>query len=216
MTILFDLDGTLIDSTEAILESFYQAFDALGGTPPGETAVEALIGHTLDDMFAQSGVAAEDVGAYVQAYRTHFRPISKVKTRLLPGAREAIEAAGAIAKLGVVTTKTGLYSRELLEHFGVMDAFGVLIGREDAFHAKPHPEPVLKALERLGADPRRSWLIGDTRLDAASARDAGIRCVGVLSGYDNAEQLRALTPFIEKDAFEAVRFIASGGRNVTF
>ena len=92
----------------------------------------------------------------------------------------------------------------------------MLIGREDAFHAKPHPEPVLKALERLGADPRRSWLIGDTRLDAASARDAGIRCVGVLSGYDNAEQLRALTPFIEKDAFEAVRFIASGGRNVTF
>jgi phosphoglycolate phosphatase len=83
-------------------------------------------------------------------------------------------------------------------------------------HAKPHPEPVHKALEQMAADPKRSWLIGDTRLDAGAARSAGIGCVGVLSGYDNAEQLRSLTPFIEKDALEAVRFIASKGRNVTF
>jgi len=216
MTILFDLDGTLIDSTEAILESFHRTFDVLGGEHPTDTAIKALIGHTLDDMYLQVGIVPEAVEDYVRTYKEHYRRISTLKTVLLPQAREAIEAASAVARLGIVTTKTGLYSRELMEHFGVMDAFEVLIGREDVTHAKPHPEPVLTALERMGANPERSWLIGDTRLDAEAARRAGIGCIGVLSGYDNEEQLRSLTPFIEKDALEAVRYIVNKGRNVTF
>jgi phosphoglycolate phosphatase len=216
MTILFDLDGTLIDSTEAILESFHRTFEVLGGEHPEDEAIKALIGHTLDDMYLRVGIAPEQVPEYVQTYKEHYRRISTQKTILLPQALEAVEAAASFARLGIVTTKTGLYSRELLEHFGVMDAFDVLIGREDVTHAKPHPEPVHKALARMAADPKRSWLIGDTRLDAGAARNAGIGCVGVLSGYDNAEQLRSLTPFIEKDALEAVRFIASKGKNVTF
>ncbi|UFS62719.1 HAD family hydrolase [Sulfurimonas sp. HSL-3221] len=216
MTILFDLDGTLIDSTEAILESFHRTFEVLGGEHPSDAEIKALIGHTLDDMYLRVGIAPEAVEAYVRTYKEHYRRISTLKTVLLPQAREAIEAASAVARLGIVTTKTGLYSRELMEHFGVMDAFEVLIGREDVTHAKPHPEPVLTALERMGGDPARSWLIGDTRLDAEAARRAGVSCVGVLSGYDNEEQLRLLTPFIEKNALEAVRYIANKGRNVTF
>lgn len=216
MTILFDLDGTLIDSTEAILESFHRSYEILGGENPSDDAVKALIGHTLEDMYLRLGRAPEEVETYVRTYKAHYRAISKEKTVLLPRAREAIETAAGFATLGIVTTKTGLYSRELLEHFGVMEHFGVLIGREDVTHAKPHPEPVLKALESLSAEPAGSWLIGDTRLDAGSALQAGIGCVGVLSGYDNEEQLRALTPFIVEDAFEAVSFIAAKGRNVTF
>jgi len=216
MTILFDLDGTLIDSTEAILESFHRSYTVLGGEHPTDAAIKALIGHTLEDMYLRLGIEQQEVDRYVRTYKEHYRIISKEKTVLLPGAREAIEAAAAFAKLGIVTTKTGLYSRELLEHFGVMEHFGILVGREDVTHPKPHPEPVLKAIEYLGADPLQCWLIGDTRLDADAAQRAGIACIGVLCGYDNAEQLRALTPFIENNALEAVRFIANKGRNVTF
>ena len=212
MTILFDLDGTLIDSTEAILESFHRTYEVLGGDDPSDDAIKALIGHTLEDMYLQVGIASEAVATYVRTYKEHYRVISREKTVMLPRAVEAIEMASGFATLGIVTTKTGLYSRELLEHFGVMDRFGVLIGREDVTHAKPHPEPVLKALEYLSGQPEHSWLIGDTRLDAGSAREAGIGCVGVLSGYDNETQLRSLTPFIEKDAFDAVKFIASMGK----
>jgi phosphoglycolate phosphatase len=216
MTILFDLDGTLIDSTEAILESFHRSYEILGGETPSDEVIKALIGHTLEDMYLQLGRPAESVETYVQTYKAHYRLISKQKTVLLPRAREAVEAAASFARVGVVTTKTGLYSRELLEHFGLMHLFEVLIGREDVTHAKPHPEPVLKALQYLASEPAASWLIGDTRLDAGSALKAGIGCVGVLSGYDNEKQLRTLTPFIERDALEAVRFIATKGRNVTF
>lgn len=216
MTILFDLDGTLIDSTEAILESFLRTFDILGGQQPTPMQIKSLIGHTLEDMYLAVGVASDNVAEYVSTYKEHYRVISREKTVLLPRAREAICEASAFARLGIVTTKTGLYSRELLEHFGVMEAFEILIGREDVTHAKPHPEPVQKALEHLRADPVTSWLIGDTRLDAGAARNAGIGCVGVLSGYDTAEELSVLTPFIENDALDAVRFLASERRNVTF
>lgn len=216
MTILFDLDGTLIDSTEAILESFHHSYDALGGVYPADDAIKGLIGYPLDVMYRELGVAEERVWEYVDSYKRHYREISREKTVLLPQAREAISAASAFARLGIVTTKTGRYSRELLEHFGVMDAFELLIGREDVEHPKPHPEPVEKALAFFDCDPRRCWLIGDTRLDAGSAAAAGIGCVGVLSGYDNLEQLSTLTPFIENDALEAVRLIAKKGRNATF
>jgi phosphoglycolate phosphatase len=207
MTILFDLDGTLIDSTEAILESFHRTYDVLGGDDPTDDAIKALIGHTLEDMYRMCGIAPQAVSTYVRTYKEHYRPISKEKTVLLPGAREAVEAASAFATLGIVTTKTGLYSRELMEHFGLMDAFGVLVGREDVVNPKPHAEPVLKAMNVLSAVPERCWLVGDTRLDAEAARNASIACVGVLSGYDTEAQLRSWTPFIEKTALDAVNFI---------
>jgi phosphoglycolate phosphatase len=216
VTILFDLDGTLIDSTEAILESFHRSFDLLGDTHPDDADIAALIGHPLDHMYRDLGVAPERVDTYVRTYKEHYRVISREKTELLPSAREAIEAASAFARLGIVTTKTAKYSRELLEHFGVMDAFEVLVGREDVEHPKPHSEPVEKAMAAMGVGPERCWLVGDTRLDAGSARAAGIGCVGVLSGYDSEAQLREWTPHIASDALEAVRFLAAKGRNVTF
>ena len=215
MTILFDLDGTLIDSTEAILESFHRSYALLGGTPPPDAAIKALIGHPLDAMYRELGVEAARVERYVQAYKEHYRKISRQKTVLLPQAREAIERAGTFARLGVVTTKTGRYSRILLEHFGVMDAFEVLIGREDVVHPKPHPEPVQKAVAAMDADPRHCWLIGDTRLDAGCAASAGIGCVGVLSGYDSYEQLSALTPFVERDVLDAVAFLEARSEKAT-
>lgn len=216
MTILFDLDGTLIDSTEAILESFQRSYALLGGNVPPDEAIKALIGHPLDGMYRELGVEETRIDRYVSAYKEHYREISRDKTVLLPQAREAIALAGTFAKLGIVTTKTGRYSRILLEHFGVMDAFEVLVGREDVTYPKPHSEPVDKAVTLMEADRERCWMIGDTRLDAGSASAAGIRCIGVLSGYDSREQLEAFTPYIAQNALDAVAFLAGQRRNATF
>lgn len=206
--ILFDLDGTLIDSTEAILESFHRSL-RLHGTEEGisDAMITAQVGHTLETMFAGVGIAPEAVESHVQTYKLHYREISRFKTVLLPNAREAIEEASRFARLGIVTTKTGLYSRELMEHFGVMDYFETLVGREHVEHPKPHPEPILKALEQMKGSAEAAWMIGDTRLDIEASHHAGIRPVAVTSGYDNAEQLRALTQSIESDALNAVRHI---------
>lgn len=213
MTILFDLDGTLIDSTDAILESFAQSYHVWKRTCPQPEQIKELIGYPLDIMFARLGIEEAMVWPFVEQYKAHYREISRAKTVMLPNAVEAVERASEYAQLGIVTTKTARYSRELLEHFGLMHHFKVLIGREDVEHPKPHPEPVLKAMAHLTCTPERTWLVGDTRLDLEAAERAGIRSVGVLSGYDNYQQLSSLTNIIKEDALEAVNYILERGSN---
>ena len=205
MTILFDLDGTLIDSTEAILESFHNSFDVHNFPHAEDEAIKALIGHPLDVMYRELGVDENVVWGFVTTYKEHYRVISTQKTVLLPYAREAVALAATFARLGIVTTKTGKYSQVLMEHFGLMDYFEVLIGREDVANPKPHAEPIEKAIEKMGVSREGCWIIGDTRLDLGSAKNAGIGGVGVLSGYDNAEQLKTLTDIIDTDALQAVK-----------
>jgi len=206
--ILFDLDGTLIDSTEAIVESFAVAFKAFGEEVPSDEEIKAEIGHPLDMMFATLGVEEEKVWEHVAAYKAHYRIISKAKTFLLPGAKEAVETAKTFATLAVVTTKTALYSRELLEHMGLMDHFEVLIGREDVTNPKPDPEPIQKALEKLDCVTNSVWMVGDTCMDMLSAKASNVAGVGVTCGYGSHASLKKCTDTICKNALDAVTFIA--------
>jgi phosphoglycolate phosphatase len=208
VTILFDLDGTLIDSTEAILESFHNSYKVHGREKPDDDAIKELIGYPLDVMYRRLGVEEEMVWTFVDTYKEHYRKISSQKTELLEGAREAVEEAAKIARLGVVTTKTGRYSRELLEHFGLMHYFEVLVGREDVENPKPHPEPIDKAVEMMACEKGKCWMIGDTRLDVEAARNAAVGCVAVSSGYDSHEQLLTMIDIIKDNALDAVRYIA--------
>ena len=209
-TILFDLDGTLIDSTEAILESFAAAFRDFEGQVPSEDEIKVLIGYPLETMFMRLGVSESEVNAYVQAYKEHYQTVHLQKTILLPKAKEAVLLASKHAKLGVVTTKTGKYSHQLLEHLGLMDYFDILIGRQDVVHPKPHPEPILKALlklERVTTD--NSWMIGDTCMDMQAASAAGIGSIGVTCGYAEYETLVECTQTICQSAYESVQFIVA-------
>lgn len=210
--ILFDLDGTLIDSTEAILESFYHSLRTHNlGLEVTESMITSQIGHPLEVMFAGVGVHSDLVDSHVSTYKLYYRDIACQKTFLLPNAIEAIKEAASFARLGIVTTKTGRYSRELMEHFQIMHYFDVLIGFEDVENRKPHPEPILTALLQMGYNNQEAWMIGDTCLDIESSQRAGIECVAVTSGYDNIEQLLTLTDVIRSDALEAVRYIAQRG-----
>lgn len=207
MTILFDLDGTLIDSTEAILESFEVALGKFGEVLPDEAAIKAEIGHPLDSMFRTLGVSEESVWDHVYAYKEHYRKISCEKTLLLPDALEAVKLAKEYATLGIVTTKTAEYSREMLEYMGIMHYFDILIGREDVTHPKPHPEPILKAVSKLKADKNRCWMIGDTPMDLVAANAAGIKGVAVTCGYADEEVLCEHTDQLASNALEAVKII---------
>jgi len=206
-TILFDLDGTLIDSTEAILESFGVAYETFGRAMPEEDEIKKLIGYPLDIMFRMLGVPQLQANAYVDAYKEYYRLISRQKTTLLPLAKEAVKLASTIGTLGVVTTKTARYSEELLDHLGVMHYFEVLIGRESVTHPKPHPEPILKALSYLKADATRTWMIGDTPMDLIAANEAGVQGIGVLCGYGTKYDLQKHTDCVLSDALDAVKHI---------
>jgi len=209
MIILFDLDGTLIDSTEAILESFDVAFKTFNNPTPNDEKIKELIGLPLDIMFVKLGVSEEKKWDYVNAYKQHYRKISTQKTKLLPYAKETIIKASKIAKLGVVTTKTSRYSAELLEHFGVLKYFEVLIGREDVEHPKPHPEPILKALKKLNYKDNNVYMIGDTCLDCISAKEANINSIGVHSGYGDKKDLKKCCDVVYKNSLEAIEKISN-------
>jgi phosphoglycolate phosphatase len=202
--ILFDLDGTLIDSTEAILEGFRVTFEKFNKPYPGDKKVKKLIGLPLEIMFFKLGIS-KNVEEYVNIYKMHYRKISTQKTKLLPKAKEAIIKATTFARLGIVTTKTARYSKELMEHFGLMDYFEVLIGREDVINPKPHPEPILKALHLMKANKENAFMVGDTCLDILSAKEAGIKAIGVKWEYD--ENLKKCAEIIKDNALEAVEFI---------
>ncbi|MGE4419454.1 MAG: HAD family hydrolase [Sulfurimonas sp.] len=209
MIILFDLDGTLIDSTEAILESFHHSFDFHKLSRKDDEEIKALIGYPLDIMYENLGVEKGVISEIITTYKEHYRDISTQKTELLKNAKEAVELAKEFATLGIVTTKTGHYSKVLMEHFNIMHHFDVLIGREDVQNPKPHAEPIMKALEKLDTKNKEIWMIGDTKLDLIAAQAANVNSIGVLSGYDKIETLKMFTNVILNDALEAAIYLQS-------
>ena len=206
-TILFDLDGTIIDSTEAILESFDVSFKHFNIKTPSDELIKSLVGHPLEMMYQELGVPSEQIESIVRVYKKHYRLISREKTILLPNAKEAIEKASKFAILGIVTTKTKKYSIELLEHLGILKNFNIIIGREDVINPKPHPEPVLKAISSLKVKKDFAWMIGDTIMDIESAKAAGIKSCGVLCGYGKFDNLNGNMVNLFPTSLEAVSFI---------
>ncbi|TLD81771.1 HAD family hydrolase [Helicobacter sp. MIT 05-5293] len=211
--ILFDLDGTLIDSTAAIYASFCEAFERMGENPPSLESVKSCIGHTLEDMFLQNNVPSGLVSEYVEHYRKHYRLMMEEGTKLLDGVKDAIERAYEMAYLGVVTTKRGDFSRILLDRFGVGKYFDTMIGIESVDYPKPNAQPILKAIHAIESQhgiiqPERIFMVGDTPLDLIAAKNAKIQSVGVLCGYGKATDMRDLTPFLCEHVLDAVDCIA--------
>ena len=208
--ILFDLDGTLIDSTDAILSTFNHSFKELNFDFKGKDEdIKSLIGYPLDIMYARLGVEESKVWDFVDAYKNRYRIISKEQTTLLENAYEAVELASKIARVSVVTTKTRAYTMPLLEHFNIAQFFEIVTGRENVQNPKPHPEPILTTLEQMNYDKKLHdvWMIGDTKLDLIAANDANINSIGLLCGYGEEEELRKYTNFIETTALDAIKYL---------
>ena len=206
-TILFDLDGTLIDSTSAILDGFSYAFDKFDFPKPHKDAITSQIGYPLDIMFANLGVETKRLDEFVSAYKEKYLTIYLDQTILLENAFEAVKTAFEFADLGVVTTKTSKFSHILLEKLGVYHFFKTIIGREDVDNLKPHPEPILNALANLGKTSQNAFMVGDTKLDAIAAKGANAKSIGVLCGYGSQDELKVHCDFVCKNPLEAVKIV---------
>lgn len=207
--ILFDLDGTLIDSTDAIYESFCFSCSENGLAIPKIEEVKQTIGHTLNDMFSFFGAKKDNLPSFVDSYREYYLKVFLEKTKMLPNATTAIEFSSEFAILGVVTTKTSNRSRELLQYFDVLKYFHTVVGIEDVKFPKPHKEPILTAIHRIDSDILLSdiFMIGDTILDAKSAIQSGVHSIGLTCGYGDREDLQKMCENVFSDSLEAVKFI---------
>ena len=191
--VLFDLDGTLIDSTEAIVDCFYHTFDVIRAPRPLREQIVSTISLTLENQFAT--LTDHDPAECARIYREKYFRIGPAMTTLLEGAASILERCHVEGvRTGFVTSKLRAASELLLENLAVLHYFEARIGPEDVVHPKPHPEPLLKALDHLNLEPGVAVYLGDTPLDVQAARAAGIRCAALTTGYASQEQLQAENP----------------------
>ena len=182
-TFLFDLDGTLIDSIPLIMESFRHTMRAHLGAVPDDTGWRAGFGTPLRPQLRKFARDDAHAARMVDTYRAYTDAHHDRLLRSYPGidgALAALRAGGA--GLAVVTSKTHALARRGLTRCGLDEYFGVLVGADDVRRHKPHPAPVLAALERLAADPRDTVFVGDSPHDVESGRAAGVRTAAALWG----------------------------------
>ncbi|WP_297575045.1 HAD family hydrolase [uncultured Campylobacter sp.] len=204
-TILFDLDGTLLDSAETILDAFYFAYNKFNLPLPKEDEIRALIGYELKDMFKK--LKAKDVEAMIESYSLRYKSSYLDNTYFFSGAKEAVLEASSFADIAVVTTKAASSSRPIMQKANLSDKLTVIVGRGDTTYLKPHPEPILKALSLLNKSTKNAFMVGDTKLDMLAAKAAGVVAIGVRCGYGDKDELAKESDYLFDDVKEAVDFI---------
>lgn len=204
-TVLFDLDGTLLDSTRLILDSFHHTFAAHGLPPQTDESYLAGVGTPLRVEFAKYEDRPENIEAMIATYREYnFRHHDQMVSAF-PGAIDCVRAlAAAKVRLGVVTSK-GRHGTKLgLEALSLTDVFEVLVCSEDVTKHKPDPEPVRHALMQLGVSAEGTLFVGDSLHDMRSGRGALVATGAALWGPFAKQSLAQTEPTHFFDSFDDV------------
>jgi len=203
--VLFDLDGTLVDTVDLILAAHDHTFATyLRGPWPARAPVIRNFGRPLLDALREyagadghpdpGGVAPQMVATYRAFQREHHHRF----VRAYDGMREALAALRRRGyALGVVTSKTEAGARRLIEDFGLAGLLDVAVFLDDTARHKPEPDPLLEAARRGGFEPARAVYVGDSIHDVAAGRAAGMKTVAALWGPFERPDLEAAGP----DAF---------------
>jgi phosphoglycolate phosphatase len=205
--IVFDLDGTLVDSLPDIVGAFLDAFGELGLAPPAAGDVRDLVGLPLEHMYA-SFAPAEAVAPLSAAYRRLYPLRFTRSSRPFPGVEEALRTLRERGfRLAVATTKRSDMAHRLVAAMGLTDALDHVQGT-DGFPHKPAPEVIERALAALGADG--VWMVGDTVHDVEAGRAAGLATYAVTWGTHDAARLRAARPDRLEASLDALLEVTSG------
>ncbi len=199
-TIVFDLDGTLVDTAPDLLRALNETLDLEGLPHPAMSQVKRLVGHGARALIeravdlAGARFSAERIDQLFAAFIEFYRRDIAGSSQLYPGVAETLaELAGGGAKLSVCTNKRTDLSVQLLESLNVAGRFSAIVGADAVSDRKPHPEHYRAAVSRAGGDVRRSLMVGDSAADVAAAKAAGAPVVIVKFGYadDAPERLGA-------------------------
>ena len=194
-TFLFDLDGTLIDSVELILRSYRHTLHAhRGSVPPDEMWLKGL-GTPIRVQLRQWTEDPVEIEEMAATYSVYNMEQHDALVRPYDGIVDTVHSLKEDGKrLGLVTSKVRSGATRGLKVAGLEAAFDVIVGADDVRNPKPHPEPVLAALEQLGAQPGEAVFIGDSRHDLESGRAAGVKTAAALWGPFDRPHLADLKP----------------------
>lgn len=192
--VLFDHDGTLVDSYAGIACCMQLTCQDLDKPPMSDNEVLASIGPTLENRFTE--LWGEKVSEEAcRIYRTHYESHFLTGTELISGVLETLEA---VEKRGLaiacVTNKSRNYCLRQLEHFGLLSKMQVVYANQQGIPPKPDPAMVFAALDHLDIPPEEAVLVGDTPIDIAAAKAAGVGAWAVRSRYTPKEDLEKSGP----------------------
>ncbi len=206
---LFDLDGTLMDTPQAIVDTFTASLASVGVHGVAAEAIRATIGRPLGEAFEHligedggAGAAATAVERYLELYRERIVP--QAERLLYPGVVEglaSLRSQGVI--LAVVTSKFTASAEALLIAGGVRDRFAMVVGADAVAQPKPHPEAGLLVTAKLGFQPGETVMVGDTTHDILMAHNAGMDSVAVTYGIHPPAVLDTAAPTWTASSFPA-------------
>jgi pyrophosphatase PpaX len=198
--ILFDLDGTLLDSISVILRASEETC-GLMDIPYDEVQVRNWIGVPLT---VQSGLIAKDrEQEFVDTYKSVYRQYHADSTKLFDGTMEMLDRLHGLGyKTALVTSKNIPGTRRVLDSSGLGCKFDIVITADDVDNPKPHPEPILKGLEAVDVSAEEAVYVGDSFFDYESAAAAGVPMIAVSWGARTREDLAKLDPAAVFDSWE--------------
>jgi phosphoglycolate phosphatase len=190
-TVLFDLDGTLLDHLPAIHRCYAHTLPQLGLPAPSRAQVRRVIGGGLEKAMRRF-VSEADLPRALALYRSYWDQTMLDGVELMPGAKDLLRMlrAGGVT-LAVLTNKHGPSSRRLCAHLGIDQLLQGVFGADDTPWLKPDPQLTAHALATLRADAATACLVGDSPFDAETARRGGIQGFFVTTGTHSTEELRA-------------------------
>jgi phosphoglycolate phosphatase len=206
--VLWDLDGTLLDSKLSIRDTMNTVLAERGLPPFTRAELETLIGHPLRHILATKTSDSAAVEAMTHRYREAYNESGWVTVRVAEGLEPLLlHLRQDGIRMAVVTSKGQHETEVLLADLGLSHLFDAVVGDDDVRPLKPDPAPVREALKLLGdLPPDRAAMVGDTTFDVAAARGAGVACVGALWGtHDRATLLAAGAAAVAGDSGDLAR-----------
>ena len=204
-TILFDLDGTLIDSIELILNSARYAFEKLERDVPPDSEWLAGVGIPLFTMFGRYARDKDDVGVLIAAYREYQLANHDRLTRCYDNVVDTVKSLKAGGhEIGIVTSKSEALALRGLAHVGLARYMDTIVGCDGSTRHKPDPEPVQIALTRLGCAPGDAVFVGDSVHDIIAGNAAGVRTIAATWGAFKRSDLEHASPSLYLDDVSAL------------
>jgi phosphoglycolate phosphatase len=204
--LVFDWDGTLMDSAARIVGSMQAAFRELDLAPPPAEAARNVIGLGLSHAVAELAPGLDEglQARLIERYRAHYLELNDTPTPLFPGAADVVaDLHGQGYLLAVATGKSRRGLDQALIQSGLGARFHATRSADETL-SKPHPQMLLELLDELGIHASRALMIGDTEYDLLTARNAGVDALAVCYGAHAPERLLALEPLACLSAIDAL------------
>ncbi len=193
--IFLDLDGTIVDSTEAYIEAAKIAFNAINVSPPQKELL-LEIPRRMEQRLPFHDITGLDTKLFVKHYLAAYYSVTETKTKLIPNAQETLQALSKRAKLAVITMRHApneLICKEL-DSLGIAHYFSYVVTALDTAKPKPSPEALIRCVEALDVDMCDCIIAGDSINDIKAGKAAGAGTVAVLSGLYRREELLKESP----------------------